>query len=132
MPIRAKSPCRLPGCRALVDKPGYCPAHAKKSRAFLYKQQKSAMTEDAKELKRFYDRVAWKKVRALQLQLEPLCRECRKIGKLTAATVVDHIIERSKGGADYDHNNLRSVCAPCHNEITRRSKNVDLGGGSKV
>jgi len=119
MPRRAPSPCRHPGCRALVDKPGYCPAHAKASRAFLYHQQKAKMTEDEKERKRFYDRVAWKKARALQLQLEPLCRKCRTIGKLTAASVVDHIIPREAGGPDYDQENLQSLCKPCHDGKTR-------------
>lgn len=101
----------------MVDAPGYCAKHRRE----VFKVQRQAMTEDKAEHDRFYHRAAWKKVRALQLQLEPLCRECRKAGKLTAASVVDHIIERSKGGADYDLNNLRSVCVNCHNAITRRS-----------
>lgn len=79
------------------------------------------MTPDKAEHDRFYHRAAWKKLRGLQLQIEPLCRECRKVGKLTAASVVDHIIPRTEGGADYDLNNLRSVCKPCHDSITRRA-----------
>ncbi|MDD5268407.1 MAG: HNH endonuclease [Methylococcales bacterium] len=117
MPRRAKTPCRHSGCAALLDQPGFCDKHRRET----FKRQRQTMTPDKAEHDRFYHRVAWKKVRALQLQIEPLCRECRKVGKLTAATVVDHIIERSKGGGDYDLGNLRSVCVSCHNAITRRA-----------
>jgi 5-methylcytosine-specific restriction protein A len=120
MPSSAPSPCRHPGCRALVEKPGFCIAHAKTYRAAAYQRQKSEQTPEEKESKRFYDRVAWKKVRSIQLQDEPLCRKCRSVGRLTEATVVDHIIERSKGGDDYAQENLQSLCKPCHDAKTRR------------
>jgi len=119
----AKVPCRHGGCPTLLDRPGFCDKHRRE----VFKSQRERMTVDKAEHDRFYHRVAWKKVRAVQLQLEPLCRMCRTTSKLTPATVVDHIIERSKGGADYDMDNLRSVCAPCHNRITRLS----LTGGAK-
>jgi 5-methylcytosine-specific restriction protein A len=131
MPIRAKSPCRQAGCRALVDKPGYCDAHKKVeqiAQRSVYRQQRSAMTPDDLENKRFYSRVAWRNVRSLQLQLEPLCRECRKLGKLTAASTVDHIIERSKGGDDYSLENLQSLCKPCHDRKSRREAAKGIGG----
>lgn len=116
MPVKAKTPCRQGGCRSLLDKPGFCDKHRRET----FKAQRQAMSIDKAEHDRFYHRAAWKKVRALQLQLEPLCRQCRKEGRLVAATVVDHIIERSKGGADYDQNNTQSVCQSCHNAKTRR------------
>jgi 5-methylcytosine-specific restriction endonuclease McrA len=93
----------------------------------LFKLQRQAMTIDKREHDNFYHRLAWKKVRALQLQLEPLCRECRKNGKLVVANVVDHVTPRTEGGSDYDLNNLRSVCTSCHNRITRLS-NIRIGG----
>ena len=40
---------------------------------------------------RGYD-ARWRKARALVLQRNPLCAECGKAGRLTPATVVDHII----------------------------------------
>jgi 5-methylcytosine-specific restriction protein A len=122
MPRSAKIPCRHGGCRALLDKPGFCDKHRKE----VFKQQRQVLTEDKLEHDRFYRRVQWRNVRALQLSLSPLCCECRKLGKLTPAVVVDHIIERSKGGADYDMNNLRSVCTSCHNRLTRQ------GGGGQA
>jgi 5-methylcytosine-specific restriction enzyme A len=127
MPKSAKMPCRHAGCRALLDKPGFCDKHRRE----VFKVQRQALTVDKVAHDRFYHRAALKRVRALQLQLEPLCRECRKTGKLTVASVVDHIIERSKGGADYDMSNLRSVCTPCHNRITRLSNNRTGGARGK-
>ena len=123
MPIRAKTPCRHLGCRALLDKPGFCDKHRRET----FKVQRQAMSIDKAEHDRFYHRAAWKKVRLLQLQLEPLCRECRKVGKLTPASIVDHIIERSKGGSDFDQENLQSTCASCHNAKTRRETNTPGG-----
>ena len=34
----------------------------------------------------------WRSARALFLKKNPLCVKCREEGKLTAATVVDHVI----------------------------------------
>jgi 5-methylcytosine-specific restriction protein A len=58
--------------------------------------------------------------------MEPLCAHCFKLGKITAATVVDHIIALSKGGADID-TNTQSLCDPCHEAKTA----LDLGYKSK-
>ncbi len=56
---------------------------------------------------------------------EPLCRECGKIGRVTAATDVDHVIARAKGGTD-DRANLRALCHRCH---TRKTIKHDGGYG---
>jgi len=115
VPRRAQSPCRQSGCVALVDKPGFCDRHRKE----VYRVQKQAVTEDYKDRNRFYQRKVWKNVRSLQLQLEPLCRRCRKDGKFVAAEVVDHIIPISSGGSELEHSNLQSLCKSCHNAKTR-------------
>lgn len=127
MPIRAKSPCRHAGCARLVDKPGFCEAHRRQA----FKAQKLVVTDDYKERNRFYQRKAWKNVRALQLQLEPLCRECRKLGKLVAASVVDHILPIANGGAELDQDNLQSLCRSHHDAKTRQENNRP-GGGSNL
>jgi 5-methylcytosine-specific restriction protein A len=119
MPRSAPTPCRQGGCSALVDKPGFCDKHRREA----FKIQKQTVTDDYKERNRFYQRVAWKSVRTLQLQLEPLCRECRKLGKLVAATVVDHIIPIANGGAELDLDNLQSLCRSHHEAKTRTETN---------
>jgi 5-methylcytosine-specific restriction protein A len=42
-----------------------------------------------------------------------LCRDCNDKGRVTAATVPDHILPLSKGGTDTD-DNIRCLCKPCH------------------
>ena len=53
-------------------------------------------------------------MRNLVLAYEPLCRECKRMGRVTAAEEVDHIVPRSEGGALYDMSNLQPLCRECH------------------
>ena len=114
-PSAAPTPCRHPGCRELVVR-GYCDQHRKLS----HQQHKQSVQEDYKERNRFYQRAAWKQLRAAHLRFEPLCRQCASDGRLVAAEVVDHIIEISDGGAALDDTNLQSLCKSCHNSKTIR------------
>jgi 5-methylcytosine-specific restriction protein A len=60
--------------------------------------------------------------RARWLQMHPLCVECERAGKVTAATVPDHIVALVNGGEDTEAN-LQSLCEECHRIKTAR----DLG-----
>ncbi|OWQ91113.1 HNH endonuclease [Sphingopyxis granuli] len=51
--------------------------------------------------------------RLRRLRSEPLCRDCKAKGIITAATVPDHIVPLTQGGGD-DDNNIRCLCADCH------------------
>lgn len=64
----------------------------------------------------FYRSAEWRRLRAECLRRQPVCVTpgCGK-----PATVADHIVPRSKGGAD-SLANLRGVCAACHNSRTAR------------
>lgn len=70
---------------------------------------------------------AWRRLRALVLSQEPLCRPCAAAGRVTAATEVDHLKPKAKGGAD-DLENLMPICRPCHHDKTIR----DNGGRVRV
>ncbi len=61
----------------------------------------------------------WRKIRAIQLSREPLCRMCKANGRTEAATMVDHIKPKSQGGSDMA-DNLQSLCWDHHNQKTRR------------
>jgi len=50
--------------------------------------------------------------------MEPLCRHCKREGRITAAVDVDHIVARRDGGSD-DHDNLQSLCKRHHSIKTR-------------
>lgn len=54
------------------------------------------------------------KRRARWLEQHPLCVECKKAGRVTEATVVDHIVPLWKNGADDYETNGQSLCDPHH------------------
>ncbi len=57
-------------------------------------------------------------LRKRRLQAEPLCRICLALGRTTLATVPDHIKPLARGGEDVD-DNVRCLCADCHDQVTR-------------
>lgn len=57
---------------------------------------------------------AWQQTRERILSRDNgLCCPCSRLGRVTLATAVDHIVNRAAGGTD-DDANLQSICAPCH------------------
>ena len=63
----------------------------------------------------------WQKARVTYLRNNPLCAECYKIDRLTAATVVYHI-KPHQGNQElfWDHGNWQPLCESCHNRKTAR------------
>ncbi len=64
---------------------------------------------------KFYLSPQWRKLRAMKLELQPLCEECLRNDKHTTAKVADHITPINRGGAPLDIENLQSLCNRCHN-----------------
>lgn len=58
---------------------------------------------------------------------DPLCRECTKAGRVTIATIRDHIIPLSQGGQDV-RSNTQPLCKECH-DLKSRDESVK---GSKM
>lgn len=56
-------------------------------------------------------------LRKRRLRNEPLCRMCKAEGRVTAATVPDHVVPLAKGGEDLD-SNIRCLCRSCHLKVT--------------
>ena len=57
---------------------------------------------------------AWDKLRKQAMDRDTwLCQPCKRKGKLTPATEVDHLVPKFEGGTD-DLENLAATCAPCH------------------
>lgn len=50
----------------------------------------------------------------MHLLAQPLCVRCQSAGFIVSATLVDHVIPISKGGAPLERGNLQSLCKPCH------------------
>ena len=108
MPRKPKRPCRFPGCPNLCDKGVYCREHAEYST--------DRMRGNAAE--RGYDG-KWRSARALFLKKNPLCAKCRETGKLTPATVVDHIIpHRGDPVLFWNRSNWQPLCKDCHDHKT--------------
>jgi 5-methylcytosine-specific restriction protein A len=76
--------------------------------------------------------VAWRRLREVVLDAEPLCRECAKRGRATPAKEVDHILPLRDGGTN-DRENLQPLCCECHDDKTvrdvrtRRARRRDQG-----
>lgn len=65
--------------------------------------------------------------RAALFTREPLCRQCRKEGRATPATVRDHIRNLADGGTD-DDTNIQPLCHDCHDAKTQREAARGRGG----
>lgn len=78
---------------------------------------------------RLYGR-RWSKKRARQLKLEPLCRLCFEAGRLTSATVADHIEPHRDDPVKFWTGALQSLCETCHNAVKQAmEKSGHLRGG---
>ena len=107
-------PCRGPRCTHLT-RGRYCPTCAPaqaRAKHQAYDQTRGTATA------RGYD-ARWQKARAAYLARHPLCVECERQGRVTAATVVDHIVPH-KGDQRlfWDQANWQSRCKPCHDTKT--------------
>jgi 5-methylcytosine-specific restriction protein A len=104
MPTKPKRPCAHAGCPNLTHD-RYCPAHAP-----LYQRESAAA--------RGYG-AKWRGRRAAFLKRFPLCAECQRQGRLTPATVVDHIRpHRGDTALMWDEANWQPLCKPCHDRKT--------------
>ena len=66
---------------------------------------------------RRYGTERWGRLRAAQLRLEPLCRLCKAIGRIRAATVADHVTPHRGNEYAFWNGALQSLCATCHSAI---------------
>lgn len=67
---------------------------------------------------------AWRKFRTVWLMDNPLCAYCLKLGKVTPATVVDHIVpHRGDMALFWQAGNHQSLCKRCHDSTKRREEN---------
>lgn len=111
MPTRPGHTC-VPGCAAIVPHgKKRCPKHTVVERRRQDERRGSSTA-------RGYGS-AWQRRRAAWLRLHPLCVECLRVSRTTAATVVDHVVPKSQGGAD-DESNFQSLCKRHHDAKTMR------------
>ena len=109
MPRKPKRPCSFPSCPKLVDG-RYCEEHQK-----IIDKQYNQYQRDPATRKRYGKQ--WRRIRDTYIAAHPLCKQCKKDGRLTPAQEVHHIEPLSKGGT-HDEANLMSLCTSCHSTIT--------------
>lgn len=113
MPNRPLHECNHPGCHVLVQGKGNCQKHRR-----------------ASSTKRGYGGKRWLAFRKVQLEREPLCRECLREGRTVAATDVDHVTP-IEGPADprfYDLECVQSLCHSCHARKTAQESGFSRRG----
>jgi 5-methylcytosine-specific restriction enzyme A len=86
-------------------------------------KKKASRYEANRPWRKLYDTARWKRLRLHRLQLEPLCRYCKKLGRVTEANICDHI-RPHKGDKDlfYDYANTQSLCKRCHDMHKQREE----------
>ncbi len=107
MPRKPLKPCSFRGCPNLTEG-RYCEYHQKIVNA---QYDKTMRNRSAYE---FYHSAEWRRLRNNFLIEHPFCEECQRQGRLTKATVVDHIVPIQQGGALLEESNLQALCASCH------------------
>lgn len=66
----------------------------------------------------------WQQARSRYLQANPLCVMCREEGRITPATVVDHLIpHEGDERLFWDEGNWRAICKPHHDSEAQRKDN---------
>lgn len=111
MPYRPNTPCRHPGCAALVP---YGQKYCEQHKSLHPEENRSAA-------RRGYNR-QWQKASWEYLQAHPLCVLCmqKQPPRYVRATVVDHITpHRGDQKLFWDRSNLQALCKQCHDKKTR-------------
>ncbi len=111
MPVAPARPCPQPGCPQLQP----CPQHKRHTRpAVSY-----AARRQAEPWRKVYATARWATLRERVLAAQPLCRTCDAEGRVTLATVVDHVVpHRGNLALAYDPANLAPLCHRCHSRKT--------------
>ena len=107
MPAAFYRPCPTRGCAALV-RSGHCEAHG---------GQRKAWAKDTPGPPRLRGRANQQR-RQRVFARDPLCVPCAAKGYVSVATIADHVVPLTQGGAD-NESNLQGVCSRCHKAKTQ-------------
>jgi 5-methylcytosine-specific restriction endonuclease McrA len=68
----------------------------------------------------------WQKARAAWIEAHPLCEYCKREGRVTAATVVDHSTpHRGDMTIFWERTKWVSLCTNCHSSVKQLEENAD-------
>lgn len=82
---------------------------------------------------KLYDTTRWKRLRLNQLSNAPLCAYCLLLGRVSNATIADHITPHKGDEAlFYNADNLQSLCKPCHDSVKQQQEKSGIIRGSDI
>jgi len=116
MPSMPLHQCSASGCSGLTRK-RFCQKHAEldKKKSRQYDRER-----DQTEERKWYHSTRWRKASKAFLDENPLCAECLRKGRDTAAYLIDHIKPHN---GDYNlfwnQENWQELCNACHEEKHR-------------
>jgi 5-methylcytosine-specific restriction protein A len=105
VPLAPLRHCTAPECRELT-RDGRCKQH----------ERKAWTSQSAAPVVRLRGRHN-QKARLRLFREKPLCAMCEASGRVTAATVRDHIVPLAEGGLESE-DNVQGLCEPCHRAKT--------------
>ncbi len=124
-----KIPCKHPGCRALLDKSGYCQAHASSAprRNALYDKHVRAKDSALSGASAIRNSTRWRKVRLLKLSQDPLCEDPHGDHARRNDTATGSQVHHIQGLATHPElafvwSNLMSVCTKCHAKLEAQAR----------
>lgn len=106
MPYAAPKPCGHAGCGVLVRGGGSrCSKHAHEA---WVKRPEATKRVTGRRLQRMRNEL---------FTADPLCAECQRAGRVTLASLRDHIKPLAEGGLD-ELSNTQGLCTDCHDAKT--------------
>ena len=121
-----KSPCRHPGCSALLDKAGYCSKHLQSAPQPSREYDRGRRKNDPSlsHASRVRSSARWQRVRDGQLSAYPICQDPHGEHERRNTTATARQVHHIKGLATHPElafhaDNLMSVCTACHARLER-------------
>lgn len=78
-----------------------------------------------------YNNKLWRQIRRELLRDEPLCRRCKSLGRVTLATVADHIEPHKGDEVKFWTGELQPLCKACHDgwkaKLENRGRDTSVG-----
>lgn len=90
-------------------------------------------TAAATAYRSWYKTAAWAAIRLRRLAAEPVCRMCGHVGRVTVATICDHVIPHKGDRAlFFSFDNTQSLCKRCHDGTKQAEERRGYVIGSDV
>jgi len=90
------------------------PKKSETHKPYKIQSSKEASVDRSGRFNILYQNPRWRKIRANQLKIEPLCRICLHDGLTTPATICDHIEPHRGNLIKFWNGPFQSLCKVCH------------------